>query len=200
LRSDNRRSNKARASASRCLQRVVVSEPETAGKEDAFSGRETVNACLGSVTQHKAIGNQLSLDRRDGATYTGIVGRQETHDRHQQQARIKLAPAEALREGVAAGVESLLADGRVHAVPNLSPALQRSLQVETLRITHRAIKGDPRHDLRMGEMAAPTPYFPDSIVRLLPNPLQILDQLLLLRPGLGDRSEACACATGRWHR
>ncbi len=92
-------------------------------------------------------------------------------------------------EGVAAGVESLLADGRVHAVPNLSPTLQRSLQVETLRITHCAIKGDPRHDLRMGEMAAPTPYFPDSIVRLLPNPLQVLDQLLLLRPGRADRSE-----------
>jgi hypothetical protein len=52
------------------LQRVVVGKPETAGKEDTFSRRETVNACLGSVPQHKAIDHELSLDRRDGAAYT----------------------------------------------------------------------------------------------------------------------------------
>jgi hypothetical protein len=40
----------------------------------------------------------------------------------------------------------------------------------------------------VGEVAAPTPHFPDSIVRLLPNPFHVLDQLLLLRPGRGDRS------------
>src|SRR6266545_4607177 len=43
------------------LQRVVVGKPETAGKEDTFSRRETVNACLGSVAQHKAIDHELSL-------------------------------------------------------------------------------------------------------------------------------------------
>src|SRR6266852_7781097 len=110
------------------LQRVVVGKPETAGKEDTFSRRETVDACLGSVPQHEAIDHELPLDRRDGAAHTWIVRRQEAHERHQQQARIELAPAEALGEGVAALVESLLANRRVHAIANLSPTLQRSLQ------------------------------------------------------------------------
>ena len=165
------------------LQRIVVDEPKTAGQEDTLPWREAINVRRCSVAQNKAVDHELSLNRRDGTENAWIVRRQKAHDRYHQQARVELAAAEALGEGVAAAVEPVLANHRVHLITNVSPPLHRSLQIETLRITHRAIEGNPRHDLRVGEVAAPAPDFPNSVVRLLPNPFQMLDQLLLLRPG-----------------
>src|SRR5215470_16851268 len=122
------------------LQRVIVGQPEAAGKKYALSRRETVDASLGAIAEHEAVDDELLLDGGKGAAHSRIIRRQEPHDRHQQQARVELTAAEALREGVAAAVESLLANGRVHVVAQLPPTLERRWQVVSFRIAHRAIE------------------------------------------------------------
>ena len=82
------------------LQNVSVGKPEGAGEEGALSRRQTVNVSLAPIAQDEAIGHQLPLDRRDGATHARIIGRQEAHDREPQQARIEFAAAEALRKRI----------------------------------------------------------------------------------------------------
>jgi hypothetical protein len=95
---------------------------------------------------------------------------------------IELAAAEALREGVAAAVESQLADRGVHAVADFPPGFQRYLEIEPLSITHRAIERYPSHDLGKRKVAPTASHFPDTFVRLLPDLFQVFDQLLLQRP------------------
>src|SRR5262245_455789 len=96
------------------LQRIIVGKPEAAGKKYALSSRQTINAGLGAITEYEAIDDELFLDCGYGPAHPRIVGRQESHDRQQQEARIELATAEALGECVAAAIESLLANGCVH--------------------------------------------------------------------------------------
>ena len=105
------------------------------------------------------------------------------------RTRVELAAAKALREGVAAGVESLLANRRMHVVADSSPTLQWCLQFEPLRIAHCAIQRHPRHDFGKSKVAATASYFPNSLVRLFPDLLQVFDELLLLRPTRLGRSE-----------
>ena len=141
------------------------------------------------------------LDSRDGAAHAWIIRRQEPDDGHQQQTRIELAAAEALHEGVAASVESKLANRRVHVVADASPTIHRCVQFEALRITHGAIQSHPCHDLGKGKVAATASHFPNSIVRLLPDLFQMFDQGLLLRPGRLDGSESVlSCLVDRVHK
>src|SRR3984893_5212692 len=171
------------------LQRVVVSEPETAGEEYAFSWRQTIDSCAGAIAHHEAIHHQFMLDRRDGAAYSRIIRREEAYDRQQQQAGIELAAAEALCESVLTGIEPAFADRGVHEVAKFAPPLQRCLKFEPLSVAHRAIQGHPRHDFGKRELATSASHFPDALVRHLPDILQMLNQRLLLCPGRGDRSE-----------
>src|SRR5262249_42213182 len=119
-----------------------------------------------------------------------IVCRQEADQGDEQQARIELAAAEALCEGVALAVESPLANRRVHAIADFAPGFQRSRKLESLGIAHRAIERHPGHDLGEGKVATTASHFPDSFVRLLPDLLKMLDQLLLQRPPRPDGSKA----------
>src|SRR5262249_27254962 len=80
------------------LQRVIVGKPEAAGKKYALSRRETIDAGLAAIAEHEAVDDELFLDGGKGAAHPRIIRRQEPHDRHQQQARVELAAAEALRE------------------------------------------------------------------------------------------------------
>src|SRR5262249_17223125 len=103
------------------LQPVIVGKPEAAREKHAFSRRQAVNVCLGSITQHKAVDHEFPLNCRYSARHPWILGRQKANERDQQQTRIELAAAEALRESVALAVEPQLADRRVHAVAEFSP-------------------------------------------------------------------------------
>src|SRR5215510_5304872 len=129
------------------LQRVIVGKPKAAREKYPFSRSQTINAGLGSITKYEPVDRELLLDSRNGAAHAWIFRRQEADERHQQQTRIELAASEALREGVAAAVESKLTNRRVHVVANSSPPFQRRHQFETLRIPHRAIQSNPCHDL-----------------------------------------------------
>src|SRR5262249_26609319 len=141
-----------------------------------------IDISLGSITQHEAIDHELPLDRGDGAAHPWIICRQEANEGDEQQARVELAAAEALREGVALTVKSKPTNHRMHAVADFPPQFQRRLKIEPLGIAHRAIHGDPRHDLGKRELPATTSDFPDTLVWLLPDLLQMLDQLPLQCP------------------
>ena len=107
------------------LQPVIVGKPKAAWQKNTFSWRQTIDVSLGSIPQDEAVNRELPLDRRDGATHTWIVRRQEADEGYQQQTRVKLAAAEALGEGVALAVESELSShacgrgvcARIRAVP-----------------------------------------------------------------------------------
>src|SRR5262249_32813108 len=172
------------------LQRVIVGKPKAAREKYPFSWGQTINFCLGSITEHEAIDHEFLLDSRDRAAHAWIFRRQEADDGHQQQTRIELAASEALRKGVAVAVESKLANRRVDVVANLSPTFQRCIQFETLGITYRAIQSNPCHDLGKGKVATTASHFPNSIVRLLPDLFQMLDQRPLLWPGRLDGSKS----------
>src|SRR5262245_64816516 len=98
------------------LQRVIVGKPKAAREKYPFSCGQTINVCLGLITEHEAIDHEFLLDSCDGAAHAWIFRRQEADDGHQQQTRIELAASEALREGVAAAVESKLANYLVFVV------------------------------------------------------------------------------------
>ena len=76
-------------------------------------------------------------------------------------------------------------------VAELSPTFERGLQFKSFRIAHRAIESHPRHDLGVGKVAATTPHFPNSLVGLLANSFQMLDEFLLLRPSRSAEARPC---------
>src|SRR5215471_16289557 len=82
------------------LQLVNVGKPEAAREKDTLSRRQAINVRPGSIAQHQAVDHELLLDGRDGAAHAWIVHRQEAKERDEQQARIEIATAEALRESV----------------------------------------------------------------------------------------------------
>src|SRR5262249_7893082 len=63
---------------------------------------------------------------------------------------------------------------------------------ELLRAPDRAIEGDPRHDLGIGEVLAPAAGFPDAFIRLAPDALEVGQKRLLLGPARFARSEPFA--------
>src|SRR4029077_13227775 len=54
---------------------------------------------------------------------------------------------------------------------------------ELLDRFHRAVDRDPRHHLRMGEMAPRPAHFPEALVGLAPDLFQVLEQRALHVPG-----------------
>src|SRR4029077_5120977 len=118
------------------------------------------------------------------------IRRQEANYGHQQQTRIELAAAKALREGIAVRIKSTLANRRVNVVADLSPTLQWNLQFESLSVTHGAINSHPVHNFGKGKMAPTASHLPNSIIRLLPDLFQMLDKRLLLSPGRLDGSKS----------
>ena len=66
---------------------------------------------------------------------------------------------------------------------HLTPAVDRPVAIELLDGDHRAVERNPRHHLRVSEVAAWPTYLPDALVRLVPAPLERLEHHLLQRPG-----------------
>ena len=95
------RSNSRRRLVDAALQLEILDEPEAAGEEHAFAGRQAVLALLGPIAQHEAVDDELAFDRRDGAADPRIVVRQEADHRDQQQARVECGRPVRLHERVA---------------------------------------------------------------------------------------------------
>ena len=109
LRNDSNRSNSAAASSYRPEQHVIVDQPEAAGEESAFAGRQAVHSGARVIAQHESVAKQLALDGRDGALDAGIVRRQKADHRNKQKARVQRRVAERLHERVLSGIKPMLA-------------------------------------------------------------------------------------------
>ena len=64
----------------------------------------------------------------------------------------------------------------VNGGADILPTSQGCLEFEFLRRTDRAIEGDPRHDLRVREMSATAANFPQTVIRLGPDLLEMRDE------------------------
>jgi hypothetical protein len=64
----------------------------------------------------------------------------------------------------------------------LLPPLQGRFEVELLGESDRAVEHDPGHHLGVGEVAAWPPRFPDPVVRLTPDRLDVIDHRPPARP------------------
>ena len=89
-------------------------------------------------------------------------------------------------------VEAAPAHVGVNGGGELTPAIERPFEAELLRALDRAIEGDPRHDLGIGEVLGPPARFPDPFIRLDPDALEVGQKRLLLGPARVARSEPFA--------
>ena len=112
-----------------------------------------------------------------------IVRRQKADEGNEQQACVQCRVAERLDKRVLLGVVPTLAHFLMNRRPNLSPALEGPIEPEFLDRAHRAIERDPRHHLRMREVARTASHFPDALVGISPDFLEVRDQRALQRPG-----------------
>jgi hypothetical protein len=87
-----------------------------------------------------------------------------------------------LREGATLAVVAALADLSVDLVAGLLPALQRGVQLERLDESHGTVEHYPGHHLRVCEVLSRSARFPDPIVRVAPDRLDVLDDPLPARP------------------
>ena len=97
-----------------------------------------------------------------------------------------------LHEAAEFGVVTAPANVGVDGGGDLSPAIERAVEVELLGALDRAVEGHPRHDLRIGEVLALIAHFPDAFVRLDPDALEMGEKCLLQAPAGLARGDARA--------
>src|ERR1700684_3529722 len=173
-------------------QHVIVDQPEAAGEESALPRRQAVDRGSGVVAHHESLAKKLAFDCGDRALDAGIVRRQKADDGNEQKARVQRRIAQRLDERVFVSVIAARAHLVMNRVTDSAPALERSLETEFLDRAHRAVERDPRHHLRMREVAPAASYFPDALVRLAPDFLEVQKEGGFQRPGRVVRREAGA--------
>ena len=128
------------------------------------------------VALHEAIDEQVALDGFDRADDARIVGGQEAHEREHQAAGVELGRAVVLREGTDGRVVALLADLAMHVVAQVVPLGEGLVGPTGFAQLHPAVDGDPRHHLRVHEVATWAADLPDAVVGLGPDLLDVLDE------------------------
>ena len=73
-------------------------------------------------------------------------------------------------------IEAALAHLVVNLVAQLAPVVERPFEPEGLRALDRAIEGDPGHDLGIGEMLRRPAHFPDALIGLAPDILEMFEK------------------------
>ena len=96
-----------------------------------------------------------------------VVGRQEAHERHEQQRRVERVRVVVLGED-AALIEAVGQDVGLDLVGRCGPAHSRPVVVPHPGEPRAAICGDPAHDLRRREVLRFAADLPDPAVRLPP--------------------------------
>src|SRR5690606_20838405 len=107
-------------------------------------------------------------DLGHGAGHARIVAGQEADSGNQKQARIDLLRAVGPDEAVELLVEALLADFFMDGLPDLSPALEGTVELEALRALDGAVERDPGHDFRIDEVLRAAAHLPDAFIGALP--------------------------------
>src|SRR6188474_2402647 len=127
------------------------------------------------VSTNEAIDEQVALDGFDGAA-DACVGRwQKPGGRNEQQTGVEVLRAVGLNEGAALAVVSALADFRMNASTDLAPAVDRTFDLVDFDCADASIEGDPRQDLRVGEVLRRSANLPDPLVGAIPHLLQVIE-------------------------
>src|SRR6185312_12732867 len=87
-----------------------------------------------------------------------------------------------LHEARAVAVVAVTAHICMDGFPRYPPLLERAVHTELLGRSDGAVEGHPRHDLGIGELLAPAAYFPDSLVGIGPDRLEMVEQRALDPP------------------
>ena len=155
---------------------VIIGEPEAAGEKRALSRRQAVDAAFGFVAHDQpALVHEPTFDRHQRAANLGMIGRQEADERNLQQARVEPPRAIELNEAAQLLVEALGADLGVDLIGVLAPSPGDFGAAVSRRHLPGAVERDPRHHLRMGEVSRAPAHFPNALVGLAPNQLQVLE-------------------------
>jgi phosphatidylserine/phosphatidylglycerophosphate/cardiolipin synthase-like enzyme len=110
-----------------------------------------------------------------------------------QQARVELLRAVVLDERIALRIDPPLAYVGVDPRAQLAPVLERPGSAEVLGHLDRPVDRNPRHDLRVGEEAPPSPDLPDAFIGHLPDALEMRHERTLHVPrGVASRQPALA--------
>src|SRR5262249_21387484 len=112
-----------------------------------------------------------------------VVGRQKADDWKQQQARVQQIAAIGLGERTELVVPGLPAYLSVDLVAHGAPAGGRPVKAELLAHLDPAVKGNPGHCFRIGEVLVRAAYFPDPVVCFPPAILQQTEDLPAEAPG-----------------
>ena len=105
-----------------------------------------------------------------------IGGGKKTDQRHEQQGGVELLRAVGLHEGVLLFVEGLGADFGVDGVAERLPLFDGAFVTELFGEQNGAIEGDPGHHLGIGEVLRAAAGFPDALVGVLPDGLEVFEE------------------------
>ena len=121
------------------------------------------------------------------------VGRRKKADKRDlKERRIQLPRPVILNETAEFGIESVAADLRVKLVGDAPPAPRRSRIASSVRRHRRAIEGHPGHHLGMREVPPATAHFPNSLLGVTPDRLQVLEGDVAEIIGAFERRQAAA--------
>jgi hypothetical protein len=118
---------------------------------------------------------------RTGRLDALVVGRQEAHQRREQQRGVEPVGAVVLGEH-AALVEAVRQHVGVDLVGDLLPRRRLVLLAAHPRQARPAVAGHPAHDLRRGEVLGLAAHLPDAAVGLAPVQDRLLDLVAQDRP------------------
>src|SRR5919108_3504774 len=117
---------------------------------------------------------ELVGDREDRRAHALVLGRQEAHQRDQEQGGVQCLCLVVLDED-AAVVDAALADVIVDLVGDAPPEVRTLPVAARLRQPHAAVDRDPAHHLRRREVLGLPAHLPDPAVRLGPVRDRVLD-------------------------
>src|SRR5215207_4111249 len=125
-------------------------EPERAQAEGALFSHKAVGRLFDVVAVHEAVGDQPALPGRtidcvQGTKHSGVLGRQEEDEGHDQVRGVQGVAAVALYERLALGVPPLLHDVFVDLVAHLYPPLAGGGEGALVCKPECPVQGDPAH-------------------------------------------------------
>src|ERR1700688_3800103 len=163
------------------LQDIGIDQPEAAGEKPPLPRRQAVIG-VDLVAADETIDQEALLDRLQRAEHTRFIRRQESDRGQEQQAGVELLRSVGLHKASKFQIEAppahLVVDFRRHR----PPALYRPFQSKFFRTLDRPVEGYPSHHFRISEMPRRASYFPDALIRLGPDPLDVLEQRQLHGP------------------
>src|SRR5580704_10022005 len=172
----------------------AVGEPKAAGKKNPFTRGQSIGALTGAISIDKAVGDEVLLNRCNGAKHPRVVGRQKPELRDQQQRSVDLSRAVILDEGVSLAIVGAFEDLIGDAIADFAPVIARSFVTVLLNRFDAAVERDPGHHLGKGKMTRPAAHLPDPLIGLGPGLFQEFEQLELQVPGIGAGLEPKALA------